>query len=167
MFQGVESVRNIVELYITLTRRKMKSVNRKICPCCGQTINDREVTLYSGMVKALVRVYYWCLENDKHEFTRKEIKPIFKGVDNEIARWGDWILFGNGMVYKPDGKGSWGLNMERVREFVEGKREIPTRVVIRRLDGENEYLDYKNIGCIPNLGNFLDEAGQYISKYIN
>lgn len=102
--------------------------NRRVCPYCGQTINERIVGLYSGMVRALVRVYYWCLKEDRHEFSRKDIKHLFRGVDNEIARWGDWIMFGAGMVYKPAGKGSWGLNMERTKAFIDGKRQIPLRI---------------------------------------
>ena len=146
----------------------MVTVNKKVCPCCGQVINNREVTLYSGMVKALLRVYYWCYKNEKHEFTRKQIKPLFKGVDNEIARWGDWILFGNGMVYKPDGKkGHWGLNLDLVGDFVNGKRMIPTRVVIDREVGKVYQYDYKYMEDIPNLKEFLDEAGEYIVKYVD
>ena len=145
----------------------MASTNRRVCPWCGQTINDREVTLYSGMVRALIRVFYWCKENNRNEFTRKEIKPLFRGVDNEIARWGDWLLFGNGMVYRPGGKGSWGLNLDRVEQFIKGERDIPTRVIIYRTTNEKLYFDYKRIGDISNLSKFLDESGQYISKYVN
>lgn len=140
--------------------------NKETCPCCGQVINKREVTIYSGMVRALLRVFYWCAKNKKHEFTRKEIKALFQGVDNEIARWGDWMLFGNGMVYKPEGKGTWGLNMKRVSEFIRGEREIPTRVLVDRVKDEKTYLDYKKIDEIKNLSEFLDEAKQYIVNYV-
>lgn len=144
----------------------MVTVNKKVCPCCGQVINNREVTLYSGMVKALLRVYYWCKKNGKHEFTRKEIKQLFKGVDNEIARWGDWILFGNGMVYRPGHmRGHWGLNLSLVGEFIQKRRTIPTRVVIDRESGDVYKYDYKYIDQVPNLKEFLDEAGEYIVKY--
>lgn len=145
----------------------MPVINKKVCPYCGQTINKREVTLYSGMVKALVRVFYWCKKKGIHEFTRKDIKPIFNGKDNEIARWGDWIHFGNGMVYKPEGKGSWGLHMDRVAEFIAGKRQIPSKVLIDKVNDQTEYLDYKYISEVSNLSKFLDEAGEYIVKYIN
>ena len=140
--------------------------NKQVCPHCGQVINKREVTVYSGMVRALVRVFYWCQEHQRHEFTRKDIKHLFKGVDNEIARWGDWMLFGNGMVYKPEGKGSWGLNMTRVREFLRGERTIPTKVLIDPITKEKTYLDHKNINQVPNLKEFLDEAQKYIVNYI-
>ena len=144
----------------------MVTVNKKVCPCCGQAINNREVTLYSGMVKALLRVYYWCKKNGKYEFTRKEIKQLFKGVDNEIARWGDWILFGNGMVYRPGHmRGHWGLNLSLVGEFIQKRRTIPTRVVIDRESGDVYKYDYKYIDQVPNLKEFLDEAGEYIVKY--
>ena len=140
--------------------------NKETCPCCGQVVNKREVTLYSGMVRALIRVFYWCSENKVHEFKRRDIKHLFKGVDNEIARWGDWKYFGNGMVYKPEGKGSWGLHMGRVREFLRGERTVPTKVLIDRMNKQKEYLDHKTIKEIPDLSEFLDEANQYIVNYI-
>lgn len=118
------------------------------------------------MVKALIRIYAWCLQNKSHEFTRKQIKHLFRGSENEIARWGDWILFGGGMVYKPGGKGSWGLNMERVKSFINGERSIPTRVLVKSLPSQTtEYYDYKYIKQISSLSEFLDEAGQFIAKY--
>lgn len=140
--------------------------NKEVCPHCGQVINNREVTIYSGMVKALVRVFYWCAQNKKHEFKRDEIKHLFKGVDNEIARWGDWRYFGNGMVYKPEGKGTWGLNMKRVRAFINGERTIPTKVLIDRVKGEKTYLEYRTIDEIKNLSEFLNDAKQYIVNYV-
>lgn len=139
--------------------------NKKVCPECGQVVNKREVTLYSGMVKALLRVYAWCHENGINEFTRKDMKHLFRGSDNLIARWGDWVLFGNGMVYKPNGKGTWGLNMGRVKEFIDKQRKVPTTVVIDRTKGPNEYLDYKSIDEIPNLSEFLDQFQMYIVNY--
>ena len=136
------------------------------CPCCGQIISWRVITIYSGMVKALIRVWFWCKKNGRHEFTRKEIKDILGKNPNEIARWGDWIIFGGGMVYKPQGKGSWGLNMERVEEFIRGERAIPIKVAKGRRAGEIEVLEYGTIKDIKGLGAFLDANQQYIVEYL-
>ena len=138
----------------------------KRCSCCGQVISDREITIYSGMVRALLRVYYWSREEGRHEFTRKEMKHLFKGIDNEIARWGDWVYFGNGMVYKPKGRGTWGLHWARIEEFIRGERKIPSRVVIDKITKEVTYHDHRMISEIKTLGEFLDKNGEYIYKYI-
>lgn len=140
-------------------------INKIACPMCGQSVNEREISLYSGMVKALVRVWFWCKENKRNEFTRKEIKHLFKGVDNEIARWGDWVFFG-GLVYKPFGKkGFWGLNMDRCKEFIGGKKEIPTKAYKNPLKKEIVYRDYRFIGNVSHLKEFLDESKDYIARY--
>lgn len=144
----------------------MPTINRTSCTHCGQTINEREIGLYSGMVKALVRIYYTCSRSGHNEFTRKEIKPLFKGKDSEIARWGDWVIFGNGMVYKPHGKGTWGLNMERVRDFIDNKYQVNLRVLKRGKSNDITVLERGYISDVPNLSEFLDEAKEFISKYV-
>lgn len=143
----------------------MVTINKEVCPTCGHTTNDRVVTAYSGMVRALVRIFYWCKQNNRHEFDRKEIKHLFQGVDNEIARWGDWVLFGNGMVYKPGGKGSWGLNMDRVASFIRGELKIPTSVAVRP-DKTFYILEERSIREIKSISTFLDENLHFVAKYI-
>ena len=150
-----------------LTVFRKEAMNKKRCPCCNQIVSERVITLYSGMVRALIRVWYWCKKTGKYEFTRKEMKKYLNGKDNEIARWGDWIIFGNGMVYKPEGKGSWGLNMERVEAFITGVRDIPTKVSKDPTTNITTVLEKGYIHEIKNLDAFLDESGKYIAEYIN
>lgn len=133
---------------------------------CKEDEKDwREINIYTGLVSALIRAYKWCLDNDRHEFSRSDIKHLILRNENDTARWGDWILFGNGMVYKPEGKGSWGLNMERVQEFLEGKREIPIKVAKR--GKEFKVLEIGTIKNIKNLSDYLDGDMKYMVKYLN
>lgn len=131
----------------------------------GRSFRDkwREITLYAGMVRALIRVYKWCKDEGVHEFTRKDIKNKILRNENDVARWGDWILFGAGMVYKPKGKGSWGLNMERVDQFLSGELEIPIRIA--KKGKEVTIISTASIQNIPNLMDLLDEDLRYVVKY--
>ncbi len=117
------------------------------------------------MIKALIRVYYWCNKTKKHEFSRKEMKHLLKGSDNDIARWGDLVYFG-GLVYKPQGKGTWGINLERCREFISGKSEIPTEIYKNPITKEITKDAYRKINQIKNLSEFLDENKNYICEYL-
>jgi hypothetical protein len=129
----------------------------------GKKLEWREIGLYKGMVNALLRVYKWCKEKGIHEFTRQDIKNNILMSENDSARWGDWALFGNGMVYKPEGKGSWGLHMGRVEEFLRGERKIPTRLEKRGV--EIRVLEEGTIKEIPDLLEYLDEDLKYLTRY--
>jgi len=137
------------------------------CPTCGHKHNtsEREIALFSGLVKTLIRVYIWCKKNNRTVFQRKEIKHLIKS-DNEIARFGDWEYFGS-LVYKDGTKGRFGLNMESVREFIAGERKIPTKVWKDPVTQSLTESDLKYISEIPNLSSFLDENDMYIAKYRN
>jgi hypothetical protein len=140
----------------------MATVNRQVCPHCGQTINKREIALFSGMVKALFKVWQWCEEKGVHEFQRKDIKHLFK-TENEVARFGDWVWFG-GIVYK-NGKGHYGFNVERIKKFFAGQLEIPVRIYKDPLSDEIIKSDYRTIKGIPHLVEFLDENNEFIARY--
>lgn len=129
----------------------------------GKATKWREINLYTGMVKSLIRVYDWCQKKGVHEFTRKEIKNKILLDENDAARWGDWIMFGSGMVYKPEGKGSWGLNMPRVKNFLDGKRKIPLRILKRGKD--IRVVEWGNIKKVKNLMSMLDEDLKYLVTY--
>ena len=140
------------------------SINKKLCPCCGQTINRRVISLYKGMIPPLVRVYKWCITNDRHEFTRKEIKHLLH-TDSEMARFGDWVMFG-GLMYKPEGRrGIWGMNMERTQMFLGGYHMIPTVIIKDPITKELEKNDYAYIFEIPNLNVFFKD-GFFEAEYV-
>jgi len=147
----------------------MVIVNKRVCPTCGQSINDREITLFRGMIDALFVVWKWCKEQGVYEFSRKQVKHLFKG-ENQTARFGDLIYFG-GLVYRLEfgihinSKGYFGINIERCNQFFAGLYKIPTSVWKNPLNGEITLSDYKMLGQIKKLRDFLNENMEYIVKY--
>lgn len=144
----------------------MPTLNKATCPTCGQSVNEREIGLFSGMAEALFRVWKWCKEKNRHEFERKEVSHLFRG-ESEIARFGDWVFFG-GLVYRPTGKkGIYGINVERCDKFFAGQLQIPTVVYKNPLTKELRYDHYGTLGQLKNLRDFLDENYEFIVKYRN
>jgi len=134
------------------------------CPTCGHILSERQIALYSGLVSALLRVFRWCEEKGKHEFTRREVKHLFLN-ENDTARFGDWVMFG-GLVYKV-GKAHYGLNMERCNQFFAGKYEIPISIWKNPITGELRKEEYRSIEKIPSILHLLNEDKQYIARYRN
>lgn len=143
----------------------MANTNKQTCPTCGQSVNERQIALFSGMVEALYKVWDWCEKKGQFYFERKDIKHLFVD-DNQIARFGDWIYFG-GLVYKPEGKGSYALDIERVRKFFGGSLEIPTSVWKNPITHQLKAECLRYIYEIPHLGQFLDANQSYIFRYRN
>lgn len=141
----------------------MSTLHKQSCPTCGQSVNEREIGLFKGMVVSLYDIWQWCEEKNRHEFTRKEIKHLLKS-DNQIARFGDWVMFG-GLVYK-QGKGHYGLNMERTRDFFTGRSSIPTLIYKNPLTKELRKDRYRYVGQIPSLNELLTENKEFIAKYV-
>ena len=142
---------------------EQKASEKPRCGFCGQVVANREIALFKGMARTLNLVWQWCLEKQVHEFKRKDIKQ-FLLTDNIIARFGDWALFG-GLVYK-QGKGNYGLNMERCRDFFQGRLSIPTRVWKDPITGQLEKVDHKFVYDILELKGLLDENGKYKANYV-
>lgn len=144
----------------------MPTLNKQSCPTCGQSVNEREIALFRGMVDALWRVFKWCEEQHTHEFTRKDIRHLL-GDESSRAHFGDWILFG-GLVYRREKKkGHYGINRPRLLDFYTGKLAIPTRIYKNPLTKELRFDDERLIHEIPQLKNFLDEHNEYIAVYKN
>ena len=140
----------------------MKTLNKQTCVTCGQSVNEREITLYSGMVSDLWKVLKWCEERNTYLFQRKDIKHLFRN-ENSTARFGDWVNFG-GLVFKSE-KGHYGLNIERCRDFFAGSYQIPKSVYKNPLTKEITAGERVYINQIQNLTAFLDENRQYIARY--
>lgn len=135
----------------------------KKCPFCNSCIEDRTVSLYKGLIDALYKVYCWCGEHRKHEFSTKDIRHLLGR--NEYARFGDLVRFG-GLVYKPkiDGrsrKAEFGLNMVRTSEFFAGTRDIPVQIVLNQITGEIISEVRCKVNDFPELMEFINEHGLY------
>ena len=148
----------------------MATLNKQTCPTCGQSTNEREIALFSGMIPPLLRVLQWCEQHNTNEFEYKNIKHLF-GTDNNVhTRFHDWIHFG-GILYKRDvdgkTKGHYGMNMERARSFFAGRLSIVTRVWKNPLTGEyrKDEDSYRILHQIPHVSAFLNENMDYIVRY--
>ncbi len=142
----------------------MPAIEKQMHTCsCGHShqINEREITMYKGLVTALWNVFKWCEQNRRHKFNIKEVRHLYNQVS--YARFGDWEKFG-GLVYQ-HGRGHYGLNMARCAAFFMGQYAIPKVVYKNPITKENRPGEYVMIGELPNLKEFLDENEQYISKY--
>ena len=133
----------------------------KSCPVCSGNIEDRKVAIYSELLTALYQVYVWCGKNGRHEFSMKDIRELLGR--NEYARFGDLVRFG-GLVYKPDGKASYGLNMGRTKEFFNGQRSIPIQIVLNQITDEIVAATYVYVWQIRGLPELLDAEGGYDYK---
>lgn len=139
-----------------------RTINKQVCECCGQSINERQIGLFVGMIEALFLVYKWCMDRGIHEFKRKEIKHLFKN-ENMTARFGDWVFFG-GLVYKSD-KGSYGLNIERCQDFFSGRSAIPSLITKNPMTGEIKKYNERFIHEVPHLSSFLSDNQDFIARY--
>jgi hypothetical protein len=120
----------------------------------------RMIVLYTGLVRVLRAVYKHVKNRGGgYRFNRKEIKHLIVGNENDTARFGDWAMFG-GLVFK-EGKGQYGINVERCEDFFSGRERIPTKIIKDMITGELTKTEYKYIHQIPKLTEFLDEEGMY------
>lgn len=149
----------------------MTTQHKHACPTCGQSVNPRQISLFEGMVVALWKVFKWCEERNRNEFQKKEIQHLLQqnSISGNFAYWRWW---GGGLVYSPNGKaGYYGLNMDRCKQFFTGQLAIPTIVYKDPLKPKDQQLsmpveEYKKIGEIPKLTQFLDENHEYIARYL-
>ena len=147
----------------------MSSIQKHTCPTCGQSVNERSISLFDGMVETLWNVFQWCERKQVHEFVKKDVKHLITS-DVVSANFAYWRWFG-GLAYNPDDvQGHYGLNMERCREFFANRLKIPTRLWKNPLMPEGERVkpdpdSYATCDNIPNLFEFLDRNKNYIARY--
>lgn len=143
-------------------KSSIKTINREICPHCGQTINRREITPTKIMVKALIEILTYCKTNKKTKFTREEIRPyiLHMGSETITATFGNWIYFGAGMIFK-EGKGNWGLNIERVEKFLKGDWIIPLKVAKKGKSNDIEVLESGTVWKIKGVQELMTPEGQF------
>lgn len=135
------------------------------CPCCNANIKDRQVSLTKELFLKLYKVYVWCAERKVHEFKIGDVKHLLSKT--EYANFSTLIRFGVGLVYRPlddegnDQNGTYGLNMQRCREFFRGERMVTlqgklnqiTNEIFERIDG---YFHE-----VPSLVEYIKENGLF------
>lgn len=141
----------------------MTVINKEVCPCCGQSINKREIVIFASLINAMFKIWKYCDGRGIYIFSRKEAKEFFAGNENITGRFGDLALFG-GILYKPK-KGLYGFNTIRARAFFTGQLSIPTRALKDPIKKTYEFSDHMYINQIKDLGTFLDENKEYLVRY--
>ena len=150
----------------------MPSVNKIVCHGqlpngCGQTINMREEVLTRGYVTALFHVMKWCIEKNRHEFTKQDIMHYLpKGGVVENFHKLRWF----GLLYNPDAiNGHYGMNIDRVKRFFAGEEEVIIKILVNPLSkdsgGGHEVIERGTIDKVPNIRKFQDEFGNLIVQY--
>lgn len=139
----------------------MSSDNKQACPTCGQSVNKREISLYSGLVKALYEVWQYCERNDKWTLSMKTIRSELTQID--YSRFNDWKRFEPDMV--TGSRGLYEFDKELMRQTFTGSREVCTLVLKEPLASYYERVEFKNINDVPFLKSFLDDSMDYIARY--
>lgn len=131
------------------------------CPHCHQIIDKREIALFKGMYEALALAFDWCKTHKTYRFEMKDIRDLIG--KNEYARFGDWVYF-SGLVFK-DEKASYGLNLERVSDFLFKDRQICIAGWKDPITNEFTPSRWGTRNQIPGLNQFLTDKGMYESRY--
>lgn len=126
----------------------------------------REIQIFAELIHSVWAInQYLRRRGGGSQFTRKEVNHILKGY-NVTARFGDMVMFG-GLLYK-EGKGHWGMNMERCAEFFRGELAIPVTILKDRKTGEIVgHEGYSTVHQIPKLGDLLNSDAEYVTHYRN
>lgn len=133
---------------------------------CGQSVNERRISMSHHLVIALLAVWKWCKEKNVTKFERRDVSHLFKS-ETVTANFGNWLLFG-GLLFRPEEnkkKGHYQFNTERTEAFFRGELEIPMTIWKNPLTGELSMEDYGTIDKIPDLREMLDEDGYYVAQY--
>lgn len=147
-------------------KSSIKTINQEICPCCGQTINRREIIPTKILVKALVDILKYCKTNNRTEFTREEIKPFLLKMGNETitATFGNWKFFGAGMIWSVS-RGNWKIDPVKVALFLKGQYNIPTRVLKKNGTNYVEVIESGSVYDIKGVEEVITPDGQFPLNY--
>lgn len=152
-------------------RKLVQENNNEVgyCPCCDARVSDKKVSFNKDTVRSIHRIYRWCGEKEKHEFKTSEVKHMMDKTS--YANIGHLKKFG-GIFYRPTDpetgktrRGLWGMNMERAKEFFEGKRTAPVQIIKDRFTDKIIASTEKYIGEFPDIREFLQDNGLYDPHY--
>jgi len=139
-------------------------INKQSCPHCGQSMNIREIGLFSGMVESLMRVFQWCEETGKWTgIRRSELEHCMRGT-SQTMRFHDWKIFAPTMV-GGEKKGHYDFNRYNILLFLTGKTMVPTKILRNPLTKEDLFADFLPVHQIPHLDTFMTDNHEFIVKY--
>lgn len=143
----------------------------EFCPCCDGHVTDKQVSFNRGTVEGVHKIYTWLGEKERHEFRTDEIKHL---LDKTVyANIGHLKKFG-GIFYrpidpktdKPQGRKFWGMNMERAKDFFEGRRTAPVQIIKDRFTDKIIASTEKYIHEFPEITEFLKENDMYDPHHV-
>lgn len=144
----------------------MPTINKQTHVCeCGHrhTVSPRIITINKEMVHSLMVVYRYLLAKGRYDFSRKEVKHLFRS-ETATARFGDLVYFG-GILFKQK-KGSWGMNMERAELFLTNRATIAENVTKNPITGEITPSETRLLmRQIKGIKDFLDANGEFVIEY--
>lgn len=141
----------------------------KRCPYCTHGIEDQITTITRIMIKDLYRIYKWCGERRRHEFTLEELESQLRVARNTYSNLAAFTKKG-GLLYRPIDpktdepyrKKFYGMNMSRARAFFRGEYPIPAQFKRHGISSEVLEATYaRRLRQFPKLESLLDERGFY------
>lgn len=144
--------------------KKMKTNN--LCPLCHRNIDIIEIPLAKIMVRSMLKVYKWALEQkqtalDQVYFNMKEVRGMFNHT--EYARFGDLVHFSD--ILEKHGKAQYSINLPKAEKFLKGEISIPLVVLKNPVTKEVQFRNWGTINDVPSIVEFLNEEGNYIPTY--
>ncbi len=136
------------------------------CPLCNGNVEDRDIAIYEELIGQLYEIYKFLGKSQKHEFKMKEVRHLLDF--NGYTRFADLIRCSNGILYRPTNeegevihRASYGMNMERAKEFFSGRRPVHLQISLNQITGEKTVLRDAMVHQIPPLQAILTSEGVY------
>lgn len=144
--------------------KKMKTNN--LCPVCHRNINIIEIPLAKIMVRSLLKVYKWALEQkptalDQVYFNMKEVRGMFN--HSEYARFNDLVHFSD--ILEKQGKAQYSISLPKAEKFLKGEMAIPLVILKNPITKEIKFKNWGTIHDVPSIMEFLNENGNYVPTY--
>lgn len=156
---------------IPVLRAKVEQMHNELhdCPFCSSPIHDVGTIFNSRIVRdCLFPLVKWCERTGKHEFDISTVKHL---IDKTQYANLNHLVYTDGIMYRPTNPKTgkpytskiYGIHLERAHEFFRGERKALVRRVRSRFTGERVEEEWAFIGDFPNIHEFLDEYGNYVS----
>lgn len=147
--------------------KKMTKIIHNLCPTCHRNIDIIEVPMAKIMVRSLLKVYKWALENkpvtalDQVYFNMNEVKSMFN--HSEYARFNDMVHFSD--ILEKHGKAQYSINLPKAEKFLKGEISIPLVILKNPVTREVQFRNWGTINDVPSIVEFLNEEGNYVPTY--
>jgi len=157
---------------IPIFRKKVMEHHNELhnCPFCSMPIDDIVVNYATWAGDLLKLILEYTNKIGKHEFQIDKMKDYFgsRMSPTQYANMNHMTRFA-GIIYRPMNQRTgkrftskyYGVNRERLRDFINGATKAPIRIVADRFSREREEVIEGYIHEFPRMSEFLDEDGIY------